>query len=32
MKTMAIRIDDDVSQQLTVIAQLEQSSVVELIR
>jgi predicted DNA-binding protein len=32
MKTMAIRLEDDVSQQLTMIAQLEATSVAELIR
>jgi len=32
MKTMAIRLDDDVSAQLTAIAQLESTSVAELIR
>jgi predicted transcriptional regulator len=32
MKTMAIRLDDDVSSQLTIIAQLEECSMAELIR
>lgn len=32
MKTLAIRLDDDVANQLTIVAQLEGSSLVELVR
>lgn len=32
MKTLAIRLDDDVANQLAVVAQLEGSSLVELVR
>ncbi len=32
MKTLAIRLDDDVANQLAVVAQLEGTSLVELIR